>query len=697
MSLRFVARTLALAPLLAACGATDWIREQEHLTRPGGDDPGQDLAPGTEQRALATIAQLEDARDDGGGYLQLLIGHGTPAIRARAALALGRLPLAHYGSSVTGALARALGDEDPEVRATAAFALGMRGDGGAAAALVEAAGDAHPAVRARVVEAASRVDAPLMRRVVLDGLDDPELAVRVEAALGPHRWPADGDDPGVDAALLRALAGAPRGGELAWRLCFTLQRRRVPAAADAFQSRLAQPDAAALERLHAAKGLANLLADGTTPCDAALVALLGRAATADADLRVAVEALRGLAHVTGDEMRRRALEPLAEAARHPSFHVRAAACEALGAFDTLPAPVASLLEAARADASRTVRVAGLVAEARVRAAAALPSIRARMQSDDVVMRAGAAQAAAALPAGNALPLLLELSRDAHPRVAGVALSALGAHADDASRARLLEVVTANDNGLRVAALDALASQLRPEDARVLRASFESARGDIATEVRVSALRAAGSLGTDEALALAGEGVLDPHPFVAQVARDVLLEHDRHGDGPRYEPSRLREVPLPGRDYDPDARPRVELRTSRGALVFELFPGEAPLHVHSFLELARRGHYDGLSFHRVVSDFVVQGGCYRGDGNGSGTWRGPDDALRHEIGPRKYVRGSLGMPRNEDLESGGSQIFVCHRATPHLDGRYTIFGELRAGFDVLDVLEVGDTILAVRVL
>jgi peptidyl-prolyl cis-trans isomerase B (cyclophilin B) len=320
-----------------------------------------------------------------------------------------------------------------------------------------------------------------------------------------------------------------------------------------------------------------------------------------------------------------------------------------------------------------------------------------MQSDDVVMRAGAAQAAAALPAGNALPLLLELSRDAHPRVAGVALSALGAHADDASRARLLEVVTANDNGLRVAALDALASQLRPEDARVLRASFESARGDIATEVRVSALRAAGSLGTDEALALAGEGVLDPHPFVAQVARDVLLEHDRHGDGPRYEPSRLREVPLPGRDYDPDARPRVELRTSRGALVFELFPGEAPLHVHSFLELARRGHYDGLSFHRVVSDFVVQGGCYRGDGNGSGTWRGPDDALRHEIGPRKYVRGSLGMPRNDDLESGGSQIFVCHRATPHLDGRYTIFGELRAGFDVLDVLEVGDTILAVRVL
>ena len=95
----------------------------------------------------------------------------------------------------------------------------------------------------------------------------------------------------------------------------------------------------------------------------------------------------------------------------------------------------------------------------------------------------------------------------------------------------------------------------------------------------------------------------------------------------------------------------------------------------------------------MPDFVIQGGCYRGDGNGSVTWR--DGALRHEIGPRKYVRGSLGMPRNEDMESGGSQIFITHRPTPHLDGRYTIFGELRSGFDVLDSIEVGDRILHVQ--
>jgi peptidyl-prolyl cis-trans isomerase B (cyclophilin B) len=144
----------------------------------------------------------------------------------------------------------------------------------------------------------------------------------------------------------------------------------------------------------------------------------------------------------------------------------------------------------------------------------------------------------------------------------------------------------------------------------------------------------------------------------------------------------------------ERRPRMKLVTSRGELVFELFSDEAPEHVANLVELARRDHYDGLTFHRVVPDFVVQGGCFRGDGNGGGTWRGREDELPHEISPRKYVRGSLGMPRWDYVNSGGSQFFVAHRATPHLDGRYTIFGELREGFDVLDQLEVGDTIVDV---
>jgi len=113
-----------------------------------------------------------------------------------------------------------------------------------------------------------------------------------------------------------------------------------------------------------------------------------------------------------------------------------------------------------------------------------------------------------------------------------------------------------------------------------------------------------------------------------------------------------------------------------------------------MTLARRGFYDGTTFHRVVPDFVIQGGDRRGDGNGGTTWRG--EPLRGEFTPRKFARGSLGMPRNDDPDSGGSQLFVTHRETPHLDGRYTLFGELRDGFEVLDSIELGDTIRTVRV-
>jgi peptidyl-prolyl cis-trans isomerase B (cyclophilin B) len=131
------------------------------------------------------------------------------------------------------------------------------------------------------------------------------------------------------------------------------------------------------------------------------------------------------------------------------------------------------------------------------------------------------------------------------------------------------------------------------------------------------------------------------------------------------------------------------------MVFELFPDEAPLHVHNFLELARRGYYSDTPFHRVVPDFVIQGGDYRGDGDGGKTWDG--ELLPAEFTPRKFTRGALGMPRNDDPDSGGSQIFVTHRETPHLDGRYTLFGQLLEGGEVLDAIEVGDRIKSVRIL
>ncbi|RMH23172.1 MAG: hypothetical protein D6696_01430 [Acidobacteria bacterium] len=136
-----------------------------------------------------------------------------------------------------------------------------------------------------------------------------------------------------------------------------------------------------------------------------------------------------------------------------------------------------------------------------------------------------------------------------------------------------------------------------------------------------------------------------------------------------------------------ARPRtVELVTERGTIRLRLACPEAPLTCLNFLQLANQGFYDGLRFHRVVPDFVVQGGDPRGDG-----WGGPGYAIRDEPSLLRYRRGVLGMARSGP-DTGGSQFFITLSAQPHLDGDYAAFGTVVAGDEVLDRIVQGDRIV-----
>jgi cyclophilin family peptidyl-prolyl cis-trans isomerase len=138
------------------------------------------------------------------------------------------------------------------------------------------------------------------------------------------------------------------------------------------------------------------------------------------------------------------------------------------------------------------------------------------------------------------------------------------------------------------------------------------------------------------------------------------------------------------------RPRtVEVRTERGAFTLRLACPEAPLTCLNFLQLAGQGFYDGLRFHRVVPDFVIQAGDPRGDGVG-----GPGYSIRDEIGPLRYTRGAVGMAL-AGPDTGGSQFFVTLSPQPHLDGGYTLFGQVVAGEEVLDRIVQGDRIESVR--
>ncbi len=137
-------------------------------------------------------------------------------------------------------------------------------------------------------------------------------------------------------------------------------------------------------------------------------------------------------------------------------------------------------------------------------------------------------------------------------------------------------------------------------------------------------------------------------------------------------------------------PIVTMITSRGGVTLELLSDAAPWTVVTFVKLARSGFYNGLLFHRVVPNFVVQGGDPRGDG-----WGGPGFTIRTEIAQEQYDRGSCGMA-SAGKDTEGCQFFITHCPTPHLDGRYTIFARVIEGMTAVDRIQIGDRILSVDV-
>ena len=132
-------------------------------------------------------------------------------------------------------------------------------------------------------------------------------------------------------------------------------------------------------------------------------------------------------------------------------------------------------------------------------------------------------------------------------------------------------------------------------------------------------------------------------------------------------------------------PKVTLELeNEGVIEMELYPDSAPQHVASFLDLIGKGYYDGLNFHRVVSGFVVQGGCPKGTGTG-----GPGYAIPAEFNERPHLSGSLAMARSADPDSAGSQFYICLAPQPGLDGQYTVFGQVTSGFELVQKIRQGD--------
>jgi cyclophilin family peptidyl-prolyl cis-trans isomerase len=595
-------------------------------------------------------------------------------MRALAAVTAGRL-----GGDAHAAALRALtSDPDEDVAATALFAVAMRHD---QASLPRG----FAALRGSPLLAA--------RGAWLLGELGESARAAIVTALGDSTLPATARDPLLlAAARMRPVPTAARApwvaspdSATAWRAAYALARGRSAGGVRSLIAVATSPWAAV--RAQAARGLARSAA-GDSLRVPALAAL--RELARDAESRVRVNALRSLASYGADAQR-----DLLAALHDMDPAVRLAAAQvATPAFGTDRAAWVHALAADTVFVVQRTLLAGAVPQQ-----VGISLVDAWRSSGDWRYRSAAVELGSTGAATVALPRLEGWTHDGDPRVRATAVEGIARLADTAevrARARhaLTVQLTDEDVIVRAAALAGLAHGATMDDLMRSASSYAKTRDERELDARLafwnladSALRRGESMPDrlDRAL-VALPRPSDPleRAAAARIPRFAAWHDETSAPRPlAWYRARAREAAEP-------VPPSAVVETERGSLVLDLFGSAAPLTVYNFVHLARAGWFDGQRFHRVVPDFVVQGGDPRGDGNG-----GPGYAIRDEINPHRYERGTVGMALSGP-NTGGSQFFITHSPQPHLDGGYTVFGQLRTGADVLDHIVQGDRIVRITI-
>ncbi|PYQ59639.1 MAG: hypothetical protein DMF53_18450 [Acidobacteria bacterium] len=651
-------RALAVLLLICACAPAPRPRTAPDLQ-----------VPNLEERALLLLLVDRQAYDEFIVHQSL---RGDASLREELAVALGRIPDRQGRSTLEGLLI----DEEPAVRRAAAFSLGLLGDPEAQQALFAAARDKDRETGVLAVEALGRLGARTVDVLeALLPLPEPERWAR----LLPHLFRFK-DDTVVSLAE-RGLAQTDP--ELHARAAYALSREPKAQGLPTLRKLLADP--APRVRAWSARALGIV---GGEEDLALLRPLLDDHGPGDpGPLIQALRSARALAAggkarpIAGWTPRLRALLD----DQRPG--VRMSAIETSGVWGS-PA-LNSVLEARAADGETWERGMALAALAAGKDPKDLDLAQAAANAKEDVLRARAAEAAGAIGLPAAGALLEKLAGDPSPRVRAAALSAWLADdpkASDVARRAL----TDPDPTVRGTAFDWLTEHpLVPLGnlAEALPAVYqEGTQEEGLAAVRAIAARAQGeTLERGAGIALL-EKLTEGGPYVLRREAGVALSKLGQKVPPLQPAERVKDTEIYRQIVERTRQPHtVEIRTQRGTITVRLACPQAPLTCLNFLNLAAQGFFDGLTFHRVVPDFVIQGGDPKGDGSG-----GPGYAIRDEINRLRYTRGVVGMAL-AGPDTGGSQFFITLSPQPHLDGGYTAFGEVTAGAEVLDQIRLGDRI------
>jgi cyclophilin family peptidyl-prolyl cis-trans isomerase len=312
---------------------------------------------------------------------------------------------------------------------------------------------------------------------------------------------------------------------------------------------------------------------------------------------------------------------------------------------------------------------------------------------DWTVRVAEAAALGLLPPARTQARLQVLLGDQDQRVVSAVLTSLVASKAPGAEATLVEHLKASDFALRAGAANGLAALKASAAVPQLVEAYRASLADSTYTARAAILGALAGIDPIAARPLLEEALRDQEWAVRVRAAALIQERDAGFDASEaIRPAASREIP----DAEwralvsPAFSPHAYIETDRGVIEIEMAILDAPRTVANFMALARGKFFDGMAIHRVVPNFVVQAGDNRGDGEG-----GPGYTIRDEINMRPYLRGTVGMALDWE-DTGGSQFFITHSPQPQLDGRYTVFGHVVAGMDVVDRLAPWDVIRRVRV-
>jgi HEAT repeat protein/cyclophilin family peptidyl-prolyl cis-trans isomerase len=669
-----------------------WILRLEEdrvleLPAPPAPPPPPPAAPPGRGRSAPAVVVPEPPQNPD---LLALLKDDDPRIRRRAALAVGRTRLA-AGAKPLAAL---LTDTDPEVRQMAAFAMGLVGDASVADALIAALGDADPFVQGRAAEglgqlghkaAADAIAAMMAAHVKSGALAD----IPADDLVYPKAPPIEAVRLGMYALVRLAafdqLASVlTDGGQPVtrwWPVAYAFRRVGNPKAGPILLA-LLQGDGV-FTRSFAARGLGAIKeARAVAP----LVAILGSASEV---VNVRIEAARALVDLGAAQ----AADALAGILTTPTLdpNLRLEAATALGQLRSPRA--AELFVDLATDRWPSMRAAALTGLARADAEMFVNVISGLDPDPHWSVRAALATALGTLGAEPARARLTVMLDDTDQRVVPSVLGAFVAAGIPDAESVLVQRLEAEDVVVRQAAAGGLVRLKAVKAVSALVQAYERADKDPTYIVRAAILAAVVELDRDAARPLLERALTDRDWAVRVRAATLLKGLDPAADVAKMRPapaSPVAELNDLAALMNPRVSPIAYLDTDKGIIQIELAVLDAPRTVANFMQLARRSFLGATPFHRIVPNFVAQDGDPRGDGEG-----GPGYSIRDEINQLPYLRGTVGMALDWE-DTGGSQFFITHGPQPHLDGRYTVFGRVVAGMEVVDRLTQWDQIRAVRV-